>query len=73
MTTAVILNIVLGTAIFSAILGLAAWAIATAHHDHHAMFSGTSRRRRQHAHRRPSSPSRGQATQHFERGVSSIR
>jgi hypothetical protein len=49
MTTALILSIVLSTAVFAAMLGLAAWAIATAHHDHHVMFSGPKRERVQRA------------------------
>ena len=33
MTTALALNIVLGVIVFAAIVGLAAWSIATSHRD----------------------------------------
>jgi hypothetical protein len=43
MSSALILNIVLAVSILAAILGLIGWAVATAHHDHHAIFSGAPR------------------------------
>jgi len=40
MTTSLILIIALGAGVFAGILALVVWAIRTAHHDHHAVFSG---------------------------------
>ena len=58
MSSALILNILLGVSIFTAILGLAGWAIRTAHHDRHAMFSGAGRRAPAHGRRSPEASGR---------------
>jgi hypothetical protein len=38
MSTALIPNLILGISVFTAIVGAVAWAIATAHRDHHTQF-----------------------------------
>jgi hypothetical protein len=63
MSTALIPNIILGGSLVAVIVAAGAWAIATAHRDHHPQF-GSRRAERPRVSRRPpvASRSRGPAT-----------
>lgn len=60
MTTELTLNIVLGVIAFAAIVGLAAWSIATSHRDLAATPTRRRHSRRETARRAPTVPVRGQ-------------
>jgi hypothetical protein len=60
MTTALTLNIVLGVIVFAAVVGLAAWSIATSHRDLAATPTRRRRSRRETGRRPRTAPVREQ-------------